>query len=603
MSSAVRAVFARRGDRLWFVLGVALTFALLAFDLDYIRSYASTIPILDDAAICLESYMPGPPRAVWLWALHNEHRLPLPKLIQTLAYKASWDIRSGMLIEAGLYAVAALACLVAARRLRGAARPWDWAFALLWQQRGNCENLLMGFQICIALPTLCLCAILFLLGLPGTRTTPRRAALAGACSIALPLCGGTGLLTAPFAGLYLAYVAWRARRDGERAVRAAAWVLAISAALTAALCGLYMVGYEQESGNVYSHDPRDVLRTALGFLGVAFGSALTDWHPNLGLGVLVAVAVAGWASLRRLLSSRGEDLFAAGALSVLLAGVVLALFIGYGRPAGAEVMLANRYVPLAIPAVVAAVLGALGTLPGRSRELLGVAAALTALAAWPRNEAFAKEYGDQRRQQSQRIEHMVARGDSAEEVIQAYTAHLMHGPIEHNAELFQAWWRRGLPPFDARSSSVEPNYALPGLISAPVEIAQVAAGSQALDSRWFDGQAFVCLAPGTSLAFAVAPEHRRFSARFAVPAPIVEAGMAPQIRVRLERRFEDQTSAVLYERVLDPASSVEDRGLQSLQVELNAGPPSRLWLTSDGLGTTEDQRAIEWCLLRETKLE
>src|SRR5690242_2003830 len=90
----------------WFVLlvWVQCTVASQAF----IAWAASPTPVADDLALFYVKAQ-GYPLGHYLWALHNEHRLPLPKILQYALYEWTGDIRSGMYLQAQMYAVIALA--------------------------------------------------------------------------------------------------------------------------------------------------------------------------------------------------------------------------------------------------------------------------------------------------------------------------------------------------------------------------------------------------------------------------------------------------------------------------------------------------------------
>src|SRR5204863_7212781 len=110
----------------------------------FIAAYAPRTAYADDVSV-FSPLAHREPYWSWLWELHNEHRLPVPKAVQLALQQLSGDIRMGMYVEAEMYAAIALACILAARKLRGASRPWDAFFPLMWLQLGNFENLLMGF--------------------------------------------------------------------------------------------------------------------------------------------------------------------------------------------------------------------------------------------------------------------------------------------------------------------------------------------------------------------------------------------------------------------------------------------------------------------------
>src|SRR5262249_39810873 len=152
------------------------------------------------------------------------------------------DIRSGMYAEAQIIGATALACVLAARRVRGASRPWDAFFPLMWLQIGNAENLLMGFQLCIAIPTACVCTVFLASVLSPAALLPSRALTSGIALVALPLCGGSGMLYAPALAAWTAWLGARACTNEDARERRGARIHLAAAAVTIVLVALYFVG-------------------------------------------------------------------------------------------------------------------------------------------------------------------------------------------------------------------------------------------------------------------------------------------------------------------------------------------------------------------------
>ena len=61
------------------------------------------------------------PLGPWLWAQHNEHRLPLPRLVYYGLFQITHDFRTGSLLQIGCCSATSLALMSLAAHLRGRA--------------------------------------------------------------------------------------------------------------------------------------------------------------------------------------------------------------------------------------------------------------------------------------------------------------------------------------------------------------------------------------------------------------------------------------------------------------------------------------------------
>ena len=92
----------------------------------HVRHYARNFPYWDDWGLVPVITGHEPVTLKWAWAQHNEHRMPVPKLILTglLRWVAS-DFRTGLYFNAGLLSSSAALMIVLAHRLRGHQRLTD----------------------------------------------------------------------------------------------------------------------------------------------------------------------------------------------------------------------------------------------------------------------------------------------------------------------------------------------------------------------------------------------------------------------------------------------------------------------------------------------
>src|SRR5262249_20159682 len=73
----------------WAAMSVAAVGFVLAFGMNF--------PFMDEWATVPALAAPRPDPA-WLWERHNEHLLPLPRLLYWAAFRLTGDLRAGMLL-------------------------------------------------------------------------------------------------------------------------------------------------------------------------------------------------------------------------------------------------------------------------------------------------------------------------------------------------------------------------------------------------------------------------------------------------------------------------------------------------------------------------
>ena len=97
-----------------FVLGVWAGLFLAA--LTFVLAYGPAFPRWDDFAMV--PLLTGTRRVSveWLWAQHNEHRVPLPKSVLLGLLRLSADFRAGMIFNVVALAALALGMILVARR-------------------------------------------------------------------------------------------------------------------------------------------------------------------------------------------------------------------------------------------------------------------------------------------------------------------------------------------------------------------------------------------------------------------------------------------------------------------------------------------------------
>jgi hypothetical protein len=385
--------------------------ALLLFaGLGYIAYFGVDVPDMDDWEIVPVLAGAPPVNLHWLWAQHNEHRIPLARLVLLALYHGVGpDFRAGMYFNCIALALLSAAMVRTAGWVRGRLEYPDVFFPLALQHPGHCGNILWSWQVGFILSTCLEGALLLSVVRAGPRVRMRGALGAGMCLLVLPLCGATGLAFVPAGAIWLACCGLVSVRAG-RGLPGMVMVLLAAAAL--ALTGFYFVGFEQPAHHPFSDPVRAVLAGAQ-FMSTAFGRLFGPWTaacwPAAAALVIALLGLACWTLFVAWFHVNNDRLRILG-LAAFLAGVGgLAAGVGLGRAALIpEIGLSLRYISLTAP--LACAFYFIFLLYGRGRigqALPGFLALVGALALLP-NANAARDYGkytsDYRRRFRQRVE-------------------------------------------------------------------------------------------------------------------------------------------------------------------------------------------------------
>ncbi|HET6572888.1 MAG TPA: hypothetical protein VFG68_04745 [Fimbriiglobus sp.] len=323
----------------WAVLTVA--------GLGFVLGFGHNVPWGDEWEFvpALTGHEPAGP---WLWAQHNEHRLPLPRAVYLGLFRLTGDFRAGMVLQVLLLSALALGLLryLAAVRERPA---WSDVFVpvglLNW---GHVENFLMGYQLCFALVCVLACGMLTA---ARSMRTYRAGLLVGGQLLLLEACGGSGLAFVPPVVVWLLA---RARRAGRTQWKKGVDLVVLAAAAVG-YAAAYLAGYERPP----HHPPAKLENAGLAaliagqYLSMSFGLAAAFVWPIVAVGV---IGLAGWAAVR-LVQTRTW-----GGLAVLAGALALAAMVGVGRSGFGDWQMGlwSRYGLLAWPVLFAAYLAFLG---------------------------------------------------------------------------------------------------------------------------------------------------------------------------------------------------------------------------------------------------
>jgi hypothetical protein len=342
----------------WFVWLCTTSFALYQ-----IVHYSGNMPYWDEFSLVPYVTHEKPITVQWLWDQHNEHRIPLPKLIQIgLAEITRTDFRAGMYFNVLAMSVLAAILLRAIVNIRGCHSYTDAFVPIALLHTGHNENFLWSFQVAFASSTFLIGILLVQLigvhrpGLP-PKCVPstRQLMLAGFCLLLLPFFGAQGVLIAAPVSIWMGVVGWRLRVNHPR--RGWEGIAAMFAAiLTVAFAICYLIGY---SSPAHHHSPPSLgawLKTAMQFLSVGFGPGVRSYCTYTTCSITAVLIVTTVVLRSAWISSPVERQNILG-LSLLIAGMLLlALAIGKGRSflssPGCEPGVSSRYALLSVPLLI-----------------------------------------------------------------------------------------------------------------------------------------------------------------------------------------------------------------------------------------------------------
>jgi hypothetical protein len=408
-----------------FVWLVMLTAALAL-----VAVYGSNVPSWDDWDIVPAVTGHQPVTLKWLWSQHNEHRVPLPRLLLLgMMRLIRMDFRIGMYFNVLTTGVLALGMILAARRVRGTSSYLDAFFPIVLMNWGQAANLLWCWQVQFYASTFLAGAVLILIARAATPLKLMAATAAGTCVVLLPLCGANGVGLVPPLALWLGYTAVLQWRGATPAGRRDAIILLSSAVAALMLTGFYFVGYNRVPYHPSTHSLRVILKTALQFLTMGFGPGVVGLGFESRLPMpfwkIVCSVVAGLFLLtggmlvtawRKHPTERAR---AAGFLLFLAAMASLALGLGMGRD-GFE----SRYITLSVPALCAVYLAWRIYAAPRFQPLVRIVLFATAVMVLPPNAWWGLRYARDLKSHLAAFEADMVAGIPPYELIQHYAKYL-----------------------------------------------------------------------------------------------------------------------------------------------------------------------------------
>jgi hypothetical protein len=359
-----------------FVMAIALV--VLVFH------YGHNVPFYDDWMIVAALTGHQPITLQWLWAQHNDHRMPLTNLLLLGLFRISGgDFRAGMFFNAAALILMTVLMLGAAFRLRGKAAVTDAFIPLLLLSWRHYGNVLWNWQVSFIAPTLLAVVAVYLVvvsSVPG-----RSKALGMAVLVcALSLMGAVGPVFATPICVWMLLAAWALARQYPDVAR----LLGLGSMMGFCLIGLNFVGYHpsfiERPANL-----RGWLRSSLEVLSVGIDPVEDPGSENMAdlwvrelwgsaacTILLLGVSVNIIAAIR----DRNEFVRRSGMALLIASALAIAAVIGWSRRDGYWI----RYAVLSVPGLLAVYVSTLLRPAGRLGQLLrGVLFICILGTAWP----------------------------------------------------------------------------------------------------------------------------------------------------------------------------------------------------------------------------
>lgn len=330
-----------------YFLGLAVCAGTAAAGL-FLQQYVVNVPYADDWAFAPLLAGSQPLTAGWLWAQHNEHRIPLPRLLSLLVLRLTGgDFRAMPWVNLILLALLTILLLRAVRFLRGDWKWHDLAIPLMFLHLGHADNLLWGFQIQFISSTFLAGWVLSeIVRNPGGPNRHGSCGRIGAALCGLTLCGGNGIVFVPLLTGWMCYASIANR--GTAASRSLRIMQGIVPAAAVGLTAAYFLGIRRIAQGIQQPGAEAILSTAMQFLITGLSVQLIWFWPWGGLLMPTLLLSATWRLIVVWWREPAERIRAAGLLCLLGGVWGLAAGIGWGRAElGMGAGLMPRYVTLA----------------------------------------------------------------------------------------------------------------------------------------------------------------------------------------------------------------------------------------------------------------
>jgi hypothetical protein len=322
--------------------------SMFIFSIYCITKYGKNIPLAEDWLLVAPLTGNEPDMVDWLWAQNNEHRVPIPKLIFLVLLKlTNGDFRAGMYFNAIILGGISIAVIQVAHHIRGGKTKLVDAFVpVTLMHIGQWENLVWSWQISFVFPVALIIGLILIFITYPLLNHKTAVVYTTISLILLPLCGGIGIIFAPFLVLWVLFCGIYHWKNVE-VKNNRKWV----SILTVIIVGVYFIGYERPAWNPPSPSIKATLVTAAKFLALSIGPvAAKSWQWSILLSMII-VLPSIWIAAKAVLCTKGVEQFRALLLFLFFGNIALfTLAMGWGR-AGLvpTVGLPIRYVLLTAP--------------------------------------------------------------------------------------------------------------------------------------------------------------------------------------------------------------------------------------------------------------
>ncbi|MDB5309646.1 MAG: hypothetical protein JWO38_3848 [Gemmataceae bacterium] len=374
--------------------------ASAALLLSFVARHVSRVPFNDEYGNFHFFFGTACWRPAMYWGQHNEHRIPLPRVVYVAAVRLTGlDFRAPVFVNAALLGFAAAYLLRVVHRVRGRFSYSDAFIPLTVLGLGGWENLIWGFQLQFVLSTTFILGFLGQVVVPGFVASTPRVAAAGVLLTLMPLCGANGVAVVPALGLYLLYVGGRNILSADRTLLRPGIVAVLGGVAGLALLAAYFHDLRKVGHHPPPPNPEAVVYAAVNFLGLGMGPVTHLLHSPgydrvtaVGAGVLGLVAVTG-VLLGRAVRGPGDRPRAVGIGCVLGGLICLAGGLAYGRAGYGNIMGASRYITLAMPIPITAYFAWVSFGQGRGGRVVPVALFAASLLFLVPNTRYAFQAG------------------------------------------------------------------------------------------------------------------------------------------------------------------------------------------------------------------
>jgi hypothetical protein len=335
-------------DRIPLVVVLLAWLAMTIAALGYVARYGSNVPSWDEWDIVPTMTGVQPVTLEWLWSQHNEHRIPVPRLVMLSLFRAFGnDFRVLMVFNVLAMAASALGMIFVVRRLRGRTTFADAFFPILLLNFSHGVNFIWGWEVEFAVSTLLAMGALIAIAMSDRWPTMVALTAVWLLLVLLVGTGAHGVALVPPVAAWLGYRGISLLRTGEPGDRARGILTMAMAVSAVVLSALYLVGYSPVPYHPSNRYPKKIVGKGVQFITAGFGTAVRGSWPFSGLIAMGLVSLAVMMLLAVAARRRADRPRALGLLFFLIAMGTLGLALGMGGRYGFE----PRYIMLSVPAL------------------------------------------------------------------------------------------------------------------------------------------------------------------------------------------------------------------------------------------------------------